>query len=93
VAAPTRVGDEGGGVWLGWPQLGRCHGPAQRNSNILFYSNSFLTIFSKVGLPELKKIQSKYGIVKNKTRNNFPYCNFSKFGLEFELKITKGSRC
>jgi hypothetical protein len=29
----------------------------------------------------------KYGIEGNETRDNFPYWNFSKFLIEFELKI------
>jgi hypothetical protein len=36
VVVRMRAGDEGGPVGLG-----RCRGPAQRYSNILFYSNSF----------------------------------------------------
>jgi hypothetical protein len=49
-------------------------------------------IRSKDGLPELK-IFKKNGCKGIKIRNNFPYWNFSKFGLEFELQIRKGSRC
>jgi hypothetical protein len=50
-------------------------------------------IRSEDGLPELKKFQIKYGCEWIKIRNNFPYCNFSKFGIEFELKFREGSRC
>jgi hypothetical protein len=35
----------------------------------------------------LEKFQIKYGFVGNEIRNNFPYWNFSKFRIEFELKI------
>jgi hypothetical protein len=35
----------------------------------------------------LEKIQIKYGFVGNEIRNNFPYWNFSKYRIEFELKI------
>jgi hypothetical protein len=41
----------------------------------------------KDGFSELKNFQIKYGCDGIKIRNNFPHCNFSKFGLEFELKI------
>jgi hypothetical protein len=40
----------------------------------------------KDGLPEIKKFQIKYIFVSNLIRNNFPYWNFSKFGIEFELE-------
>jgi hypothetical protein len=34
----------------------------------------------------LEKFQIKYGFGGNEIRNNFSYYNFSKFGIEFELK-------
>jgi hypothetical protein len=40
----------------------------------------------KDGLPEIEKFQIKYIFVSNLIRNNFPYWNFSKFGIEFELE-------
>jgi hypothetical protein len=47
---------------------------------------------SKDGLPLLETFQIKYGLVGNYIRNNFPYWNFSKFGIEFELKNQGSSR-
>jgi hypothetical protein len=41
----------------------------------------------KDSLLVLKIFQTKYGIVDNYVRNNFLYYNFSKFRMEFELKI------
>jgi hypothetical protein len=35
----------------------------------------------------------KYGCEGTKIRNNFTYWNFSKFGMEFELKFRECSRC
>jgi hypothetical protein len=35
----------------------------------------------------LKKFQIKYGWKELERRNNFPYRNFSRFEIEFELKI------
>jgi hypothetical protein len=35
----------------------------------------------------LESFQIKYGHVDNLIRNKFPHCSFSKFGMEFELKI------
>jgi hypothetical protein len=45
--------------------------------------------WSKGCLTILKKLQIKYEFVGNYIRNNFPYWNFSKFGIEFELKSMK----
>jgi hypothetical protein len=38
-----------------------------------------------------KKIPEKYGFVDNKRRNNFPYRNFSRFEMKFELKFREAS--
>jgi hypothetical protein len=46
-------------------------------------------IWSKDILPMLEKIQVKYVIVENEIRNNFPYWNFSKFRIEFELNVKR----
>jgi hypothetical protein len=35
----------------------------------------------------LQNFQIKYGTEGFEERNNFPYWTFSKFGIEFELKI------
>jgi hypothetical protein len=40
---------------------------------------------------DAKKIQIKYGCVDNLIRNKVPHLSFSKFGMEFELKIRKPS--
>jgi hypothetical protein len=42
-------------------------------------------IRSKDRFPKFKKFQIKYGCEALEIRNNFPYWNFSKFGVEFEL--------
>jgi hypothetical protein len=77
----------GWAVVVGWPK-----GIATFVLFELIFNRTDL-ILSKDGLPELENFQTKYGIVENETRNHFPYCNFSKFSLEFELKIREGSRC
>jgi hypothetical protein len=78
---------------LGRPGEGRSWAGLESNSaNFLFKRNfSNWTRFDLIRswLYVDKKIQIKYGFVGNSIRNNFPYCNFSKFGLEFELKIGK----
>jgi hypothetical protein len=38
-------------------------------------------------LPLLQKLQIKYVFEAFEVRNNFPYWNFPKFRLEFELKF------
>jgi hypothetical protein len=40
----------------------------------------------------LEKIQIKYGIVEKEIRNNFPYCNFFRIRIEFELKFKEASK-
>jgi hypothetical protein len=35
----------------------------------------------------LEKLQIKYLFAGKQITNNFPYWSFSKFGIEFELKI------
>jgi hypothetical protein len=37
------------------------------------------------GLSKLKKIVNKIWICRKLIRNNFPYWDFFKFGIEFEL--------
>jgi hypothetical protein len=49
-------------------------------------------IRAKDALPEFNNFQTKYGFVENEIRNNFPFWNFSKFGIEFELKKQGSSR-
>jgi hypothetical protein len=76
-----------------------CCGPidvrlAQRK--IYFFQklfNIFELIRSKGDVPVIQNFQIKYGFEYFEIWNNFPYWNFSKFGLEFELKIMEGSRC
>jgi hypothetical protein len=50
-------------------------------------SNGFKLIWSKGGLPMLQKFQIKYRTEGFEERNNFSYWTFSKFRIEFELKI------
>jgi hypothetical protein len=38
-----------------------------------------------------QKFQIKYGLKELEIRNNFPYRNFSRFKMEFELKIGEAS--
>jgi hypothetical protein len=40
----------------------------------------------KIHLPELESFQVKYGFEGFEVRNNFPYRNFLRFEVEFELK-------
>jgi hypothetical protein len=44
-------------------------------------------IRSKTILILIKKIQIKYGVVGNETRNNFIHRNFSIFEMDFKLKF------
>jgi hypothetical protein len=67
---------------MGWAQ--------DEQSNFLIYSKIFKRlelIRSKEILPMLQKFQIQYGFEYFEIRNNYPYCNFSKFRIEFELKI------
>jgi hypothetical protein len=52
-------------------------------------SNGFEWICLNDGLPLHKKFRTKYGFVDNKIRNNFPYRNFSRFEMKFELKFSE----
>jgi hypothetical protein len=95
--AVVRYGDEVGGAWasvegrgpivLGWPKI---------NSNnfelIQIFSKETWIDSLKNALPVLEKFQIKYIFEGNQIRNNFTYCNFSKFRIEFQLKIREGSR-
>jgi hypothetical protein len=49
-------------------------------------------IRSKQDLPGLKKIEIKYGFEGFDVRNNFPYRNFLKSKMYFELKNMESSR-
>jgi hypothetical protein len=86
------AGRSGGGAWAA-----AAVGSAHKNSNLfdLFKGISKRSdlIRLKDGLSELKNFQIKYGCERIKIRNNFPYSNFLKFGIEFELKFREGSRC
>jgi hypothetical protein len=72
-------------------------GPDSRESGIFYLvkriSKGSDLIRLKDGLSELKNFKIKYGCEGIKIRNNFPYWNFSKFGIEFELKFREGFRC
>jgi hypothetical protein len=69
--------------------MGRPEGNRAKSQLFKNFSNGFKLIRSKDGLPMLKKFQIKYVFVENEIRSNFPYWNFSKFWIEFELKIKK----
>jgi hypothetical protein len=47
---------------------------------------------SKDGPTKLKKFQVKYVFEGNEIRNKFPYMNFLKFGVEFEVKFKESLR-
>jgi SLT domain-containing protein len=57
----------------------------QTVSNII-QTHSNLIGFKK-NLPKLKKFKIKYGFKEFDERNSFPYRNFSRFEIEFEIKI------
>jgi hypothetical protein len=52
----------------------------------IFQIHSNLIRF-KIDLPELEQLEIKYGCEYFELRNNVPYCNFSRFGMNFELKL------
>jgi hypothetical protein len=52
----------------------------------VIYSNRFELNRSKGGFPVLENFQIRFGCEYVEIRNNFPYCNFSKFGIELNLK-------
>jgi hypothetical protein len=64
--------------------MGRLEGNSARSQ---LFKNLFKWIRSKDSLPVFGKIQIKYVFVENEIRSNFPYWNFSKLLIEFELKI------
>jgi hypothetical protein len=69
--------------WLEWT------GP-KAQCGFLFiqnYSNEFELIWSKGRHPLLEIFQIKYGIEWFEERNNFPYRNYFRFGIEFEIKF------
>jgi hypothetical protein len=72
----------------------RCRvGPAQLDYYYFKFFQTVLSLFFfKSGIPELYKIEIKYGFEEFDERNNFPYRNVSRFGLGFELKIGEGSK-
>jgi hypothetical protein len=47
----------------------------------------FELIWPKVRLFLLENFQIKYGIEGLEERNNFPHRNFSRFGMDLELKL------
>jgi hypothetical protein len=57
----------------------------QSNSNYIQICSKFDG--SKKDFPELEKIQIKYGCECFEEKNNFIHSNFSKFKMDFELKI------
>jgi hypothetical protein len=49
-------------------------------------------IRSKIDLNKLENFEIKYVAIGFELRNNFPYSNFSRFEMEFELKFRDSSR-
>jgi hypothetical protein len=91
-AARGPAGRSSGGAWAAAGV-----GSTDKNSNVFNLFKGIPEgsdlILLKDGLSELKNFQIKYGCEGIKIRNTFPYWNFSKFGIEFELKIREVSRC
>jgi hypothetical protein len=81
----------GVGVWSRNGSWGVCYGPGLVKSAFSelnqIFSNGLELILSKDGLLVLENFQIKHGCAGNQIRNNFPYWNFSKFRIEFELKM------
>jgi hypothetical protein len=79
--------------------VGRSTGVGPSNSTgpqfklMLNISNSFKYNSNSLNLIRFEQFEIKYGCKGFDERNNFPYWNVSKFGIYFELKIRKGSRC
>jgi hypothetical protein len=85
---------------VGWPRKGE-GGPENGKkkwaepkwiieTKLFIYSQIFRRLYlvwSKAVLPEIQKFKIKYVFVDFEIRNTFPYWNFSKFGLGFELKF------
>jgi hypothetical protein len=60
-------------------------------SNCFKYNSNSLKLDSvKKYLSELEHFEIKYGWKGCEIRNNFPYSNFIRFRMEFELKFRKG---
>jgi hypothetical protein len=57
----------------------------QTRSNDFKFSSDFYSF--KRWLPLLQNFKIKYGWKELEIRSNFPYYNFSRFKMEFELKI------
>jgi hypothetical protein len=82
-------------VESGWGDRGLAQGrrnqagPKKHNAIFLFIKKikRLELIWSKDILLVLQKFWIKYWYVGNWIRNNLSYWNFSKFGIEFELKI------
>jgi hypothetical protein len=55
-------------------------------------SNEFELFWSKGEHTMLQKFQINYVFEGKQIRNKFPYRNFSKFGVEFELKPKESLR-
>jgi hypothetical protein len=74
--------------YLGWGR--KRADPAQKKycKKIAFKMKPNLHCF-KSGLSELKKIEIKYNCESFEIRNKFPYRNFSRFEINFELKIQR----
>jgi hypothetical protein len=72
---------------------GRRVGRFQKNNNPFSkkIKNAWIDLIKR-GHPFLENFQIKYGIEDLEIENNFPYWSFSKFGIEFELKIKETSR-
>jgi hypothetical protein len=74
----------------------RIVGPPNMHSAVFDLFKKFQTnlnlVPSKDGPTKLKKFQVKYVFEGNEIRNKFPYMNFLKFGVEFEVKFKESLR-
>jgi hypothetical protein len=84
-ASATSAMQRGAGTWEAVSGPARMHSVG--SELIKCFSNRFEWIRLEEGLLMLESFQIKYGHVDNLIRNKFPHCSFSKFGMEFELKI------
>jgi hypothetical protein len=97
VLRPVSLGRElnGGGAELEARRVlsGGSSATSRKTVKFSFYSKIFKMIrIDLIKNGRLEKFQIKYQFESFKIWNNFSYLNFFKFGIEFELKIRKGSR-
>jgi hypothetical protein len=65
--------------------------PVQVHSNEFKFNPVQNFVQSKLDLPGLENFDIKFGCEVFDERDNFPYRNFSRFEIEFELKFREAS--